>query len=66
MVDAALTPTPAPSPCIGICQLDAQQLCVGCRRTLDEIAEWPLATEARRREILHELASRKAGAARPA
>jgi predicted Fe-S protein YdhL (DUF1289 family) len=51
MVDAALTPGPVPSPCSGICRLDAQQLCVGCRRTLDEIAEWPLATEARRREI---------------
>jgi predicted Fe-S protein YdhL (DUF1289 family) len=51
MVDAALTSSPVLSPCIGICRLDAQNLCVGCRRTLDEIAEWPLATESRRREI---------------
>jgi predicted Fe-S protein YdhL (DUF1289 family) len=54
MVDAALTSSPVLSPCIGICRLDAQELCVGCRRTLDEIAEWPLATEARRREIARE------------
>jgi len=28
------------SPCVDICRLDAEGLCVGCRRTLDEIAEW--------------------------
>ncbi|WP_230623347.1 MULTISPECIES: DUF1289 domain-containing protein [Chromobacterium] len=33
--------TPPPSPCIGICRLDESgQVCVGCRRTLDEIAGW--------------------------
>jgi uncharacterized protein len=49
------------SPCIDVCRLDAQGLCVGCLRTLDEIAEWPRASEARRREILRALALRKAG-----
>jgi predicted Fe-S protein YdhL (DUF1289 family) len=53
---------PAASPCINICQLDAQGLCVGCRRTLDEIAEWSSASEARRREILHELTRRPVSA----
>lgn len=28
------------SPCIKVCVLDAQNLCVGCLRTLDEIAAW--------------------------
>jgi predicted Fe-S protein YdhL (DUF1289 family) len=28
------------SPCIKVCQLDAQNVCVGCGRTLAEIAEW--------------------------
>jgi len=28
------------SPCIGICELDAQGLCTGCLRTGDEIAAW--------------------------
>ncbi|MCX7276006.1 MAG: DUF1289 domain-containing protein [Burkholderiales bacterium] len=29
------------SPCVSICQLDAAgALCVGCLRTLDEIAAW--------------------------
>ena len=53
MIDATV-----PSPCVDICRLDAQGLCVGCRRTIDEIMEWPRATEARRRAILCELESR--------
>ena len=53
MIDAAVA-----SPCVDICRLDAQGLCVGCRRTIDEIVEWPRASEARRREILRELALR--------
>lgn len=31
--------TPA-SPCIGVCRMDADGLCIGCRRTLAEIARW--------------------------
>jgi predicted Fe-S protein YdhL (DUF1289 family) len=59
MIEAAV-----PSPCIDVCRLDAQGLCVGCRRTIDEIVEWPRASEARRREILGELERRRAAAAR--
>jgi predicted Fe-S protein YdhL (DUF1289 family) len=47
-----------PSPCTGICRLDERQLCVGCRRSMGEIAEWPRASAARQLEILRELASR--------
>ena len=59
MVDAALK-SAVPSPCIEICRLDARGLCVGCRRTLGEIAEWPQAGDARRREILNALKLRTA------
>jgi predicted Fe-S protein YdhL (DUF1289 family) len=48
-----------PSPCVDICRLDAQGLCIGCRRTIDEIAEWSGASEARRREILRQLTLRR-------
>jgi len=42
---AALRRTPAgramPSPCVGVCRMDAGSgLCLGCWRTLDEIAHW--------------------------
>jgi uncharacterized protein len=53
---------PAASPCVDICRLDAQGLCVGCRRTIDEITEWSRASEARRREILRNLELRTAAA----
>jgi predicted Fe-S protein YdhL (DUF1289 family) len=51
---------PAASPCVGICRLDEQATCVGCGRTIDEIAEWSRATEARRRVIVVEAARRRA------
>jgi uncharacterized protein len=28
------------SPCMNVCVLDAGKVCIGCRRTLDEIARW--------------------------
>jgi predicted Fe-S protein YdhL (DUF1289 family) len=53
MVDAALSGAAGvPSPCINVCRLDSQGICIGCRRTIDEIAEWSRASEERRREIL--------------
>lgn len=39
------------SPCRQICELGADQICEGCGRTLDEIAEWPEADNQRRRKI---------------
>jgi predicted Fe-S protein YdhL (DUF1289 family) len=55
MIDA-----PVPSPCVDICRLNGQGLCVGCRRTIEEITEWSRASEARRREILCNIARRDA------
>jgi predicted Fe-S protein YdhL (DUF1289 family) len=60
VVDAALSGEAAvPSPCIDICRLDSRGICIGCRRTIDEIAEWSRASEARRREILRAVELRK-------
>ncbi|PID41718.1 MAG: DUF1289 domain-containing protein [Proteobacteria bacterium] len=28
------------SPCVGICALDDEDVCIGCQRTGDEIARW--------------------------
>ncbi len=47
------------SPCNDICTIDGPTgLCVGCGRTLSEIAEWASATELRQREILAALPER--------
>jgi uncharacterized protein len=56
--DAALKVAAVPSPCVDICRLNEQGLCVGCRRTLGEIAEWSQASDARRLEILSALKTR--------
>ncbi len=51
------TPVPAvASPCINICRIQADGTCLGCHRTLDEIAEWSMASDDRRRAILARIA----------
>lgn len=52
--------TDIPSPCIGVCQLEAGTgLCSGCLRSADEIAAWPGATAAMRLAILDRLKERR-------
>jgi predicted Fe-S protein YdhL (DUF1289 family) len=62
MVDAQLSGEGVPSPCIDVCRLDERGLCIGCRRTISEITEWSRASDARRHEILREVAGRVPGA----
>lgn len=40
------------SPCISVCLLDNNDVCVGCYRTADEITEWMDGDEQTRRRIL--------------
>ena len=47
------------SPCVNICQLDDHGVCLGCFRTLDEIARWQRMTENERSTIMAALAGRK-------
>jgi hypothetical protein len=52
--------TPVPSPCNSVCRMDADGgLCVGCFRTLDEIAGWAAFDDGRRRTIWKELRQRR-------
>lgn len=39
---------PTASPCVRICCLDDQDICLGCGRTLDEIRRWSEMTETER------------------
>jgi len=43
------------SPCVNVCRLDADKICVGCRRTLAEIAGWRDMSAAQRRAVLARL-----------
>ena len=40
------------SPCISVCELDENNVCSGCFRTLEEIGQWPLASDIQRKEFL--------------
>jgi len=47
------------SPCIAVCVLDPKtRLCLGCGRTLPEIARWPNLASAERQAIMATLAQR--------
>jgi uncharacterized protein len=56
----SLPPVHVPSPCISVCQMDPKSgLCMGCRRTLQEIADWLEMTPAEKRATLERAAERK-------
>ena len=51
---------PVASPCNKVCILDpATQTCIGCFRTMDEIAAWGALSEAERAAIVAELPARR-------
>ncbi|MFY2658282.1 DUF1289 domain-containing protein [Achromobacter xylosoxidans] len=39
------------SPCLGICRLGDDLVCLGCHRTMDEIASWPTLPNEERRAV---------------
>lgn len=57
--------TSVPSPCISVCQMEeATGLCLGCRRTVDEIRDWIILTPDEKRAVLARIAERKVALAR--
>ena len=52
-------PERPPSPCINVCSLDAQGLCIGCLRTGEEIGRWLSMSAAEQWRLLDELAERQ-------
>ena len=47
------------SPCNSICTLDKNNVCKGCGRTLDEIANWSQLTESQAKAIISRLNTSK-------
>ncbi len=48
------------TPCINICKLDpAEQLCLGCFRTLAELVGWSRLIAAEREAVMAELPARR-------
>ncbi|GAB6862454.1 DUF1289 domain-containing protein [Haloplanus litoreus] len=42
------------SPCVGVCETE-DGICVACKRTVEDIAEWPSMSERERIERMQEL-----------
>lgn len=43
-----------PSPCVSVCRMDAERVfCIGCLRTIPEIAGWSRSDAASKRSIWH-------------
>lgn len=56
---AAEASAPVPSPCQSICSMDARNgVCLGCLRTLPEIAQWSQASSEVKRQIWLNIQSR--------
>ncbi|HEY1427522.1 MAG TPA: DUF1289 domain-containing protein [Caulobacteraceae bacterium] len=56
---------PIETPCVNICVVDGESgLCLGCHRTLAEVAAWTRFSDAERSEIMAALAARR-GRIRP-
>jgi predicted Fe-S protein YdhL (DUF1289 family) len=52
------------SPCVKVCELDPEAtFCIGCYRTIDEIAAWGTWSADQRAAVLRTLAARRTGAA---
>ena len=48
------------TPCIKVCQMDPTKgVCIGCCRTLDEIARWGGLTDPERERIMARLGERR-------
>ena len=59
MTDSLWTRDEADSPCIKICVIHPEErLCVGCYRTIDEIAQWSRLSPDARRAIMADLPNR--------
>jgi len=53
---------PVTSPCVSICALDENNVCLGCYRTGQEITEWGAMSNEQRREVLCLVAERERAA----
>jgi hypothetical protein len=53
-------PPPIATPCVKVCVVDGESgLCLGCLRTLAEVAAWGRLSDAERAQIMAGLAARR-------
>jgi predicted Fe-S protein YdhL (DUF1289 family) len=65
MSEPARPPAPIKTPCIKVCIVDGESgLCLGCYRTLNEVAAWTRFSDEKRERLMAELPARR-GRIRP-
>lgn len=47
------------SPCISVCVLDENDICMGCYRSADEVTDWFMTTADEKRAILERAQQRR-------
>ena len=50
-----ITETKVISPCNNICRLDINKICIGCKRTLDEIANWSSYSDFQKQNVIERI-----------
>lgn len=51
--------TPIKSPCVSICCLDDNDICLGCFRSCDEICKWGAMSNDERKDVMQKVAERE-------
>ena len=60
MSEPRTPPAPIRTPCVKVCVVDGESgLCLGCYRTLQEVASWARFTDAERDRLMAELPTRR-------
>lgn len=51
-----------PSPCVAVCRVDTNDVCIGCHRTIDEIRDWMILSREDKLAVLEKVAQRRLSA----
>ncbi len=62
--DTETAPRSIPSPCVRLCTLGDDDICVGCYRSLEEIMQWTRLDNPQKLEVLERCDSRRQGRVR--
>lgn len=47
------------SPCVALCKLSEDDICIGCKRTIEEIINWRTYTDNQKKAVLARLESKE-------
>ena len=57
--DTESNPRSVPSPCVRLCTLGDDDICVGCYRSIEEIMQWTRLDNSQKQDVLNRCDSRR-------